>query len=92
MLHIGGSDFESQNSFITFPAATRPGFTVTLNLSILDDDMMEGTEDFLFNATIITPQPGMATVVGGSLQSSVTVTVLDDDSGKKVIHSVTILQ
>ena len=68
---------------MVIPSGTSPGYTAPLNFVIYDDDIMEGTEEFLVRADIIFPQPGMATFGGTSQYGSVTVIILDDDNNKE---------
>jgi hypothetical protein len=65
---IAGTDFVAKSGTLTFA----PGQTsLTINIAILDDTVVEGTEDFVVNLAA----PTNATLGDGTA----TVTILDDD-------------
>ena len=68
---------------ITLPVGSGSSSTVTFDVFILDDTLLEGTEDIIVTATVIPSQLGMAAFEGGALTHNTTIFIMDDDTGKQ---------
>ena len=59
-----------------FDAGDVPGTSLTFNISIVDDDLVEGQEDIDISATII---GGSGSFVGGETTANGAINIIDDD-------------
>ena len=75
-----GQDFILSRTEVTFRAGTTDGNTIRVFVDILDDTLVEGTEDFTLTGSVAPP---------ASFGSSITVSIIDDD-GKCVCLCISI--
>ena len=59
-----------------FAAGDGPGTSLTFNISIVNDDLVEGQEDIDIMASIIA---GSGSFVGGGTTANGTINIIDDD-------------
>jgi len=72
-----GQDFNLSRTEVTFDVGATNGNRINIFVNILDDTLMEGTENFTLTGSVATP---------ASFGSSITVSIIDDDdnNGKSV--------
>ena len=75
-----GQDFSLSQTEVTFSAGTTDGNTTGIFVNILDDTLVEGTENFTLTGSVAPP---------ASFGSSITVSIIDDD-GKCVCLCISI--
>ena len=63
-------DFNLLKTEITFDAGANDGNQITLFVNILDDTLVEGTENFTLTGSVAPP---------ASFSGSITVSILDND-------------
>ena len=65
-----GQDFNLSRTEVTFDAGTNDGNRITFFVDILDDPLVEGTENFTLTGSVAPP---------ASFNGSITVSILDND-------------
>ena len=72
-LHVGGSDYEAVSQVLTFRPDSR---IISTAVSLIDDDLNEGLEEFTLQLVLTDEQLGMPDVLRES-----TVRIFDDEGG-----------
>ena len=75
IISVAGSDYVGGPLQATFPTSSMEGATSCVNISILQDLVLEGDQSFGVEVTSATPS-----VVMVGMPSEETVTILDDES------------
>ena len=65
-----GQDFNLPKTEVTFGAGTNDGNRITYFVNILDDTLVEGTENFTLTGSVAPP---------ASFSGSITVSIIDND-------------
>ena len=78
-----GEDFILSRTEVTFDVGTTYGNAINILVNILDDTLVEGTENFTLTGSVAPP---------ASFGSSITVSIIDDDdnNGKCVCLCISI--
>lgn len=74
-------DFVSNSSVGVFGKYTEFRH-ITFNVTILDDNIAEPTEELIVTASIFPNQLGRVMFEGGGLTQNITIRIVDDDNGK----------
>ncbi|KQM69470.1 hypothetical protein ASE74_05645 [Pedobacter sp. Leaf216] len=74
-----GLDYTATNGTLTFPAGSAAGTTLTFNVPVNDDNLVEPSETF--TATLSNPTGGLVTIA----TSSATVSITDNDTSVATI-------
>ena len=72
----GVGDFMITTSILMFAAGDGPGTSLTFNVPIVDDDLVEGQEDIDIIATII---GGSGSFIGGGTTANGAINIIDND-------------
>ena len=68
-----GQDFNLSRTEVTFDVGANDGNRISVFVNILDDLLVEGTENFTLTGSVAPP---------ASFSGSITVSIIDDDDGK----------
>lgn len=74
-------DYENVNISKTIPMNSTNGINQCLNVTLIDDGLVEGNETFM---VILTPEAGVDVTLG----NNVTIVTIVDNEGKKFCPSI----